>query len=202
VADNLKLDASKNLVKVFELAQVTADSTGEQLSDLIRDQVKTFYIINQGQTQKLVTQKPSAPSDLIFKAWASFDENGKLSAYAFPVGGKGFWGPIEGIMSVGPDGETIRTVVWTKHGETPGLGARIEEDGFREQFRGKKALPPTIKKFQVVAQGNAKNDPHKVDQITGATQTTVVGLGSFLNDNFEAWHKYRPLLENQIRKGR
>jgi Na+-transporting NADH:ubiquinone oxidoreductase subunit C len=198
VADNAKIAASKNLVRVFELIDITPETTGAQLAEALEVNVQSFFVTGTPESPVLVDTEPAATEPTLYKMWAQINASGKPLAYAFPIGGKGFWGPIKGIMSVEPDGVAIKTVVWTEHGETPGLGARIEEDGYREKFRGKLASPPNEQRFKVVQEGKAGNDPHTVDQITGATQTTVVGLGTFLNENFADWHKYNGLLKQRF----
>jgi len=49
-------------------------------------------------------------------------------------------------------------------------------------------------RLTVVPEGAMGDDPHKIDQITGATQTTVAGMGVFLNENFADWHRFLPML--------
>jgi len=198
IQDNDRIAASKSLVRVFELMEITPATTGAELAAAIEKQVRKFWVVEGAAGPELVSTQPSADTQVLYRMWAAVDESGAPFAYAFPIGGKGFWGPIQGLMSVETDFITIRTVVWTKHSETPGLGARIEEDQYRAKFRGKRADNPAAHRFQVVPDGTMGNDPHKIDQITGATQTTVVGMGKFLNDNFTDWHRYYPLLKQHF----
>lgn len=195
VEDNKKIAASRDLVEVFELMEVTSDTSGKILSETLEKQVSKLWAIEQAGTFTLSETDPGAGAAYFF--WAAKNTDGELIAYAFPIGGKGFWGPVRGILAVEPDGVTIRTVVWTSHSETPGLGARIEEKPYREKFRGKLAVDPNKERFRVVPEGTMGNDPHAIDQITGATQTTVVGMGQFLNYNFEQWHKVYPLAKRR-----
>ncbi len=80
-------------------------------------------------------------------------------AVAIPFTGKGLWGPIEGFVALEPDFETIRSVTFYKHDETPGLGGEIETPAFREQF---KDMP--------VPRGETVD--LRVKGITGATMTS------------------------------
>ena len=50
--------------------------------------------------------------------------------------------------------------------ETPGLGARIEESWFKDQFIGK--TPP----FTLVDEGTQNKASNEIDGITGATYTS------------------------------
>ncbi|HEB32119.1 MAG TPA: FMN-binding protein [Spirochaetes bacterium] len=90
--------------------------------------------------------------------------------------GAGLWGEI--TMAVAFDSETksIKGVEVIDQNETPGLGGRISESWFKEQFRGK--ISPLTK----VAEGEpAGNDQFQA--VTGATYTTnavmdIVNLSS------------------------
>jgi Na+-transporting NADH:ubiquinone oxidoreductase subunit C len=106
--------------------------------------------------------------------YRGFSEDGKtLIGYAFPLFGPGFWGPIYGIMAIDPQLERVIGIAFYRHSETPGLGGRITEDWFEEQFKGKKLLPVEKDQryfsFRPPGTGKAENE---VDAITGATGTS------------------------------
>jgi len=115
------------------------------------------------------------------RAYRSYDEQGRPDGYAFRFSGKGFWGTISGLLALDADLDTIRGIVFTSHTETPGLGARIDEDRFRNQFKGIK-LSERLPKGKFVSiragDGKAKN---RVDAITGATMTSTL-LEKLLNE--------------------
>ena len=74
--------------------------------------------------------------------YRGFAEDGEtLIGYAFPLSGSGFWGPLYGMMGVDPQVERVMRVAFYRHSETPGLGGRITEAWFKDQFAGKKLLP-------------------------------------------------------------
>lgn len=114
--------------------------------------------------------------------YRSFDQKGTPSEYAFKIGGKGFWGRIDGLLALNKDLNRIEGIVFTRNVETPGLGARIEEKWFRDQFRGIE-LPDKPKKGKYVIvskqEAGAKN---RVDAITGATRTSSM-VENFLNED-------------------
>ena len=85
--------------------------------------------------------------------------------YIISVVGPGLWGPIEIMAGLEQDLTTFSGLAIVSQNETPGLGARIEEDWFINQFRGKRAP------FTLVEEGTARADD-EVDSITGATRTT------------------------------
>ncbi len=99
--------------------------------------------------------------------------------------GLGFWDAITGIIILSDDLSTVKNIQFLNHKETPGLGARIEEQSFTDQFKGLTIdwNAPVGERVIVGASAdpNAKN---RVDAITGASQTSIA-LGAFLNTELE-----------------
>ena len=83
---------------------------------------------------------------------------------AFEIYGSGLWGPIQGIIALGPDLKTIKGITIIHQEETPGLGGRIAEADFLDRFKAKNVLPRLIIQPPGKAGGN-----NEVDGITGAT---------------------------------
>ena len=79
--------------------------------------------------------------------------------------GPGLWGEITAAVGMDRNLERLTGVDFLKQNETPGLGARIAESWFREQFRGKRGP------FTTVAEGLAAGE-NQFDAITGATNTS------------------------------
>ena len=77
--------------------------------------------------------------------------------------GKGLWGTITAAVAVDINDKSIRGISFLSHNETPGLGARIDENSFKKQFYGKKGLFTYEKD---------KEDLQQIDGITGATIST------------------------------
>ncbi|MDD2458673.1 MAG: FMN-binding protein, partial [Eubacteriales bacterium] len=88
-----------------------------------------------------------------------------VQGYAVPFAGPGLWGGIEGYLGINPDRTQILGLVFTQQNETPGLGGRIEEPIFRDQFRGVPIQPGTELAFGA----SASQD---IDAVTGATATS------------------------------
>jgi electron transport complex protein RnfG len=83
---------------------------------------------------------------------------------AFVVIGQGFQSFIHVMLGVSVDSE-ITGIEVLEHAETPGLGALIELDSFKKQFRGK-----SMDNSKLVAGNMAVvNDGGDIQAITGAT---------------------------------
>jgi Na+-transporting NADH:ubiquinone oxidoreductase subunit C len=91
----------------------------------------------------------------------------RTGATARVVTGMGFWAPINALIAVDADKRTIVGIRFFRHGETPGLGGRINEPRFMRQFEGKRLDSP----IRLVMPGGSKG-PNDVDAITGATETS------------------------------
>lgn len=105
------------------------------------------------------------------KVFKGFDENGNFKGIAFIAQGGGFGGTIQMMVGLDPEEEVLTGMTVLSHLETPGLGARIEEAWFKEQFVGK-----AIKDGFV-----AKED---IDAITGATISSDA-VGSIIKNSIQ-----------------
>jgi Na+-transporting NADH:ubiquinone oxidoreductase subunit C len=79
--------------------------------------------------------------------------------------GPGLWGEIEAGIGYAPDLRRLTGIDFIKQNETPGLGARISESWFKEQFRGKRGP------FRLVPEG-VESGENEFQAITGATNTS------------------------------
>ena len=86
--------------------------------------------------------------------------------------GAGLWGTITGILAIEEDLSRIVGLEIISHNETPGLGGRIDENWFKEQFRNETIIDGTL----IVRKGSGGEDSDSanstVDGITGASQTS------------------------------
>jgi Na+-transporting NADH:ubiquinone oxidoreductase subunit C len=126
--------------------------------------------------------------------YVGYDPDGGVRGYAFPVGGAGFWGPVRGLAAVDPLGEKMIGLDFYSHSETPGLGGRMTEDWFKNQFRDLKLRPADKhEQFFQLTESADKSDPRQLDAITGASRTSDA-IETFLNRTLhrfleETWPK-------------
>ncbi|CAH1044928.1 Na(+)-translocating NADH-quinone reductase subunit C [Halomonas sp. TD01] len=90
-----------------------------------------------------------------------------------PIRGQGLWGRMMGFLAVEGDGNTIVSITYYDHSETPGLGAEVNNPRWQAQWEGKKIydeegdLSPEIH----LTKGGASNE-YEVDALSGATLTS------------------------------
>lgn len=94
-----------------------------------------------------------------------------ISLALLPITGSGYNGRINAVLAMQGDMNTIAGMAVTRHSETPGLGARIEEPGWLADFAGTETRGEDGNLRFTVAMG-AANSPYEVDGITGATRTS------------------------------
>ena len=177
IETNQRVKLERIVLKVLDVP-VPAQASDEKLREIFRDRVKAIQVKDK-------------------TLYIHYDKNGRnILGYAFPVGGPGFWGPVFGMVAVGPNATKILGLAFYRHSETPGLGARMTEDWFTKQFSGLSLYPITGQKkiFYLKPEGTGK-DPNELDAITGATNTSAA-IESFLNrdlDQFlrEIWDSVR-----------
>jgi len=87
--------------------------------------------------------------------------------------GQALWGTVSGVIAVDESVSEIIGFEIISQNETPGLGGRIEESWFTQQFRGETIPPEGI----IVAKGEGKpdydTDNGSIDGITGASLTSA-----------------------------
>lgn len=98
------------------------------------------------------------------KPYYVYRSEGAVKGYVFNYTGKGLWGSISGYAAFSQDFSTLLGLEFTSHSETPGLGGRIDEPWFKDQFRGLDLSNQPPVRMNPETGGN-------VDGITGATLT-------------------------------
>ncbi len=108
--------------------------------------------------------------------------DGQVVGYAFPLNGQGLWGSIRGYIGISAGFDQLLGMEFTEQNETPGLGGRIAEDWYKEQFAGVSLVPG-----QNVVYGPG------LDAITGATSSSNAVL-NILNDTIAELMTHKEVL--------
>lgn len=111
------------------------------------------------------------------------DENGNKIGYAIktlsPV--KGYSGDIELLVGLSIDGKVIGISV-VKQTETKGIGSKVEEDSYQDQFMSKSS----DSQLEIVMSPSADNE---VQAITGATYSSR-SFTSAINNAFNVYNDF------------
>ncbi len=130
------------------------------------------------------------------------DSAGNVVGYGVMLSGGGFQGPIKIMVGFDKDVNKVLGIEILENSETPGLGNRIVENWFKEQFKGK--VPPLS-----AVKGRAPENEREIQAITGATissksVTNIVNraqevLSSFLSGGEQASEYEKAVLETANR---
>ncbi|MCK4932890.1 MAG: FMN-binding protein [Candidatus Aminicenantes bacterium] len=170
IASNQALKLQRIILKVLEIP-VEKNTPDDQISRLFMERIKNIQV-----------------EDRIL--YVGYEEDAHtILGYAFPVGGPGFWGPIQGMVGVDPEVTKVLGIAFTKHSETPGLGGRITENWFSSQFKDLPLHPiDGDKKIFYLKPAGTTGAPNELDAITGATNTSSA-VEAFLNDDLDYFLK-------------
>ncbi|MEM8987708.1 MAG: Na(+)-translocating NADH-quinone reductase subunit C [Pseudomonadota bacterium] len=101
------------------------------------------------------------------------DDAGAIDKVILPVHGYGLWSTLYGFIAIEENGNDIFGLQFYQHGETPGLGAEVDNPRWKALWRGKKLadengdLQITVAKTEPPAGAN-----YHVDGLSGATLTS------------------------------
>lgn len=161
-------------------------STAERVATLqeIELQQKILYVFdidvpyaNPEDINKLFNENIKT-EEIDGKIIYSLIENGEAVGYAIPAGGAGLWGLIDAYIGISADHSKILGIEFISHSETPGLGGRISEEWFKEQFRGIDISNITDENLVIYRPASGGN----IDAIAGATLTSK-SVSQFLNED-------------------
>lgn len=101
------------------------------------------------------------------------DSAGKIDKVILPIHGYGLWSTLYGFIALEENGNDIYGLQFYQHGETPGLGAEVDNPKWKALWSGKK-LKDSSGKLQITV---AKTPPPAgkdfyIDGLSGATLTS------------------------------
>ncbi|MBN1576366.1 MAG: FMN-binding protein [Chitinispirillaceae bacterium] len=169
------LDANARLVRNRTIARAFGITVPQQTAgaydSALALRIDTTTVADGGRRWQLFTRK-EAPHDI-----------------GFIFNGMAFWDMISGIIVLSKDLATIRSLEIIEQKETPGLGARIEEPQFKKLFEGFPVdwSQPADKRV-VFGEPAGPDGTHRIDAITGATQTSMA-LERILNSELAAFRR-------------
>ena len=121
------------------------------------------------------------------------EKDGK-SFYIAPIRGKGLWDAIWGYVALDKN-MVVQGVFFDHKGETPGLGANINQRFFMDDFTGEN-LMDTKGDFKGITVSKSNNDPknedkndNEVDAIAGAT-ITGDGVAAMIKSELKLYIPY------------
>ncbi|WP_316863440.1 Na(+)-translocating NADH-quinone reductase subunit C [uncultured Cohaesibacter sp.] len=102
------------------------------------------------------------------------DDQGGIEKIILPVHGYGLWSTMYGFVALKADGNEVAGFQFYEQGETPGLGAEVDNPRWKAQWPGKKIYGDDGKvKIAVSKQvPNADTASYHIDSLAGASLTS------------------------------
>lgn len=222
---NVVLDRQEKVLVVSGLMQEGQSLSSEEIGRLFEERVEPFAVnletgeydtsidavtYDQQKAQKDPASSRAVPENpakvrrvpdvgLVFQVRG---ESGELESIIVPIQGAGLWSTLYGYLALAPDTRTIKGITFYQHGETPGLGGEVDNPRWKSLWNGRLAFDenwnPAISVIKGAA-GPPKEDPYRVDGLSGATITSR-GVDSLV----KYWlgdMGFGPYLEN-VREGK
>lgn len=164
VATLQETDLRKKILYVFDIEVPTADPA--EIEVLFKENI----------------EEETFDDEIIYV----FKQNGKEEGFAFPVSGPGLWGGINAYAAISTDYNNLLGIVFIKHEETPGLGGRIDEEVYLQQFRELDLSQESGGNYIIYRPATGGN----VDAIAGATLTSN-SVAKLLNEDIYSFIKAR-----------
>ena len=102
------------------------------------------------------------------------DATGAVDKVILPIRGYGLWSTLYGFIAIEENGNDIFGLQFYQHGETPGLGAEVDNPKWKALWNGKKLFDENGDLQISVAKTQGPAGPeHHIDGLAGATLTSV-----------------------------
>tara|TARA_B100000427_G_scaffold325713_1_gene333041 strand:- start:8225 stop:8911 length:687 start_codon:yes stop_codon:yes gene_type:complete len=192
--ENKLIDRQKNILKALNLIEKKQKYTGIQIKKTYNDNVKEYYLDDQGNLTKEETGR----------AVFIVGDIANIKTYAVPFKAYGLWSWIYGYIALDGDGNSIVGFTVYSHAETPGLGGECEKPWFQDQFIGKKITDMNGKFVSIgVVKGKVSDkgfdkvkEKNYVDGMSGATITSK-GIEDYLRKDLLAYELFSERLRRK-----
>jgi len=191
-ANNVKLEKMQNILSTIGV-DVSREEAGKVFKEYIKEElalkedgsvdtnVNAFKINLKNEIKK-------SASEQRYPIYVAEKEGKKF--YVIPLFGAGLWDSIWGYMSLIDDENTVFGASFDHKGETPGLGAEINQSWFEDQFKGEQIMEGSkFVSVKVVKGGTPESDKHGVDAISGGTLTSN-GVSDMIQERLQRYLAY------------
>lgn len=182
---NQELDRRKKIMKA--ILSLSEEQEGEVLTEEFvntnyNEKVSSMLINYEGEVveetiptkydfRKEMKDKTRTQEEKLYPVFVYEDQGKKV--YVYQMIGMGLWDEINGFLALKEDQQTIQGVAFDHVAETPGLGAELVKNKFREQFYDQSLYNGQGEyDFVVYKAGKKPKDGKGVDGLAGATLTT------------------------------
>lgn len=99
-----------------------------------------------------------------------------IESIILPIHGYGLWSTLYGFLALEADGQTVKSISFYDHAETPGLGGEVVNPNWRALWKGKKIYAdsgePLLRLIKGVVDTTRAGSEYQIDGLSGATLTS------------------------------
>lgn len=149
-----------------------------ELFEIINEEVSVSDLFANHIT--VITRKNNQDEMKFYQA----KKDNVVLGYAFVIYGKGLWGSIEASIAFDAELNEILGFRIFSQNETPGLGARITENWFLNQFR---QIPVFIngqmQRLSLIDENEVPQNVYEIRRVTGATSSTAAVVKMIMEES-------------------
>lgn len=159
------------------IAANKVNETKDKVPELVlgRDSARSAALNIESRTIEI--KKKSG--NKVYTVYEASYPDGQRAGWVTKLGGQGYADRIELLLGLDAEARTITGLFILDQKETPGLGNKISEPAWRDQFISKSTLQP----LKVIKGGGAKGD--EIDAVSGATissRSVVAIVNNIIHD--------------------
>jgi electron transport complex protein RnfG len=160
----------KLVIKMVVVLTLIGSLSGAMLSQLSSWAEPKIEAHRKAETEKAIFivqpngKKYDKMENDTIELYKVFDEKNNFIGYAFPYTGNGFQGKIRLMLGITGDLKHLTGIKILEQVETPGLGTKVTEDPFVDQFTGLNTQP-----YISWVKGIEPDKSNEVQAVTGAT---------------------------------
>lgn len=212
IAENKRLEIQQNILYAMGVNEndessvnfVPTDKVAGEFSKYIKKQlvIEGDKVTENNEAYLIDIKKEESKAsnaDYTRKLPLFIGERDGQTFYIIPMRGKGLWDAIWGYVALDKN-LTVDGVYFDHKGETPGLGANINQRFFMDDFKGEYIMSGDVFTGITVAKGN--NDPinkikddYEIDALAGAT-ITGNGITAMIKKDLKMYIPYLTNLTN------
>lgn len=146
------------IISAVLLSEVNSWAVPKIIANRKAETERAIFVVQPNAT------KYKTIENINFELYEAFDDNDNSLGYALPYEGNGFQGKIRLIIGLHKDLKNMIALEVLEQVETPGLGTKVTETHFTNQFKNL-IIKPEIK----LVKGVPAQDQNEIQAITGAT---------------------------------
>ncbi len=195
-AENVRKEKMQSIISTIGV-EASRDESAAKFDEFIKQQLSlkpdgTVDETVNAFTLDLAKETKKSNDQQRFPMYVA-EKEGK-TYYVIPLFGSGLWDAIWGYIALDGDKNTIIGASFDHKGETPGLGADINQSWYEDQYIGKTIFNEKgdFVSVKAIKGGAPLGDKHGVDAISGGTITSD-GVNDMVEERLK---NYIPYLKN------